>query len=66
MKVVATALLLAGLETWVRLVGERLDRLEERGMVPVDDLVTVGDLIKLRAELAGVELDDPQADEDGS
>jgi predicted O-methyltransferase YrrM len=36
-------------------VHERLDRLEEGGMVPLDDVVTLGDLSKLESRLERAE-----------
>jgi hypothetical protein len=41
------------LSFWIRESGERIHRLESRGWTPVDDLVTIGDLVRLEERLSG-------------
>lgn len=38
----------------------RLDRLEKRGLMPVDDFATLGDLENLRADLVGDTREEPE------
>ena len=66
------AVLAAGADAGRRLlvdIHERLSKLERRGMVPRDDLATLGDLAKLEGRLAAagalVDLDDREAGRPG-